>query len=307
MKIAPFFLALGLFVQATAFATPLPTQPLVEVVGFDYQGEQCQQLNLEEGPFIIEDGDEQILEIPFGTSFDAFTDEHNYSVHNQCKVVVTLQVPEGYQVAPDYVTYLGAANISPAGKGTVMASYRLGGESLLAAADIFDGGFSGGFAVESPYATDGQWSGCGGEVELIADANIDVLRSQAVAEDGNSEILGEGLLCGYSLRPCESDPDTQRKKRDPNDPINGCSDKVIQSKSPGVTACYKQIENEILDGVNVASRHYFQCTGSKVECCKPSGSVTVCDDITPLTGETGGKPSQPGPIDPIGPAKPRIP
>ena len=299
MKIVPFFLALGLFVQTTAFATPLPTQPLLEVVDFDYQGEQCQQLNLEAGPFIVENGDEQSLEIPFGTSFDAFTDEQNYSVHNQCKVVVTLQVPEGYQVAPDYVTYLGTANISPEGKGTVMASYRLGGESLLAAAEIFDGGFSGGFAVESSYATDAQWSECGGEVELIADANIDLLRSQAVAEDGNSEILGEGLLCGYSLRPCDSDL-ARKPKRDQY----GCTVRQLQSKAPGVTACVAQIEQDILNGVK--NVHYLQCTGRKIECCQGDKDVTICEDAN-LTVPPGGKPSQPGPIDPIGPIKPSIP
>jgi hypothetical protein len=178
-------------------------------------GDQGQQLNLEEGPFIVENGDEQSLEIPFGTSFDAFTDEHNYRVNNHCTVEVTLKVPEGYQVAPDYVTYLGAANILPEGKGMVMASYRLAGASSPPAAEIFDGGFSGGFAVESLHATDPQWSECGGEVELIADANIDVLRSQAVAGIAESEISGEVLSCGYSLRPCDSDLARKKPTKDP--------------------------------------------------------------------------------------------
>ena len=303
MKIALFFLALGLFVQVTAFATPLPTQPLLEVVDFDYQGEQCQQLNLEEGPFIVENGDEQSLEIPFGTSFDAFTDEHNYHVQNHCKVVVILKVPEGYQVAPDYVTYLGAADIAPKGKGMVMASYLLAGASSPPAAEMFDGGFIGSFAVESPQATDPQWSECGGEVELIADANIDVLRSQAVAGIANSEISGDGLTCGYSLRPCDSD--LAREK--PRDPQNGCPDEFVQSKSPGVTACYEKIHQEIRDGVK--NGHYFECTGTTIACCKPlSRNVAICQDVTPLTGQPGGdKPSQPGPIDPIGPAAPTIP
>jgi hypothetical protein len=310
MKIAPFFLALGLFMQTTVFATPLPTQPLLEIVDFDYQGEQCQQLNsdLEYEPSIVENEDEQVLEIPFGTSFDAFTDEHNYQVVKPCKVEVTLKVPEGYQVAPNYVTYLGAAIISPEGTGTVTAHYSLAGEVSPKAVETFPGGFADGFVVKSPYATDSQWSECGGEVELIAIASINVFRSPTEAGIADTEILADMLLLGYSLRPCDSDPNTQRKKRNPNDPINGCPDEVIQSQSPGVTACYQHIENEILDGVNVNSRHYFECTGTTVECCKPiSRNVAICHDVTPLTGVPGGKPSQPGPIDPIGPTKPTIP
>lgn len=52
------------------------------------------------------------MEIPFGTSFEAFTEEHNYRVQNHCTVAVTLKVFEGCQVAPDCLTYLGATSIS---------------------------------------------------------------------------------------------------------------------------------------------------------------------------------------------------
>lgn len=204
MKIAPFLLALGLLVQTTAFAT----QPLLEVIDFKYVGKQCEQLNLEEVPFIVENGDEQSLEIPFGTSFDAFTDEHNYRVRNRCKVEVTLKVPEGYQVAPDYVTYLGSADISPYGSGTVTARYRLAGESSPTAVETFPGGFVDGFEVESPHETDPQWSQCGGEITLIADSDIVVRRAQAEAGIADSEILVDDaigkqvLSCGYTLQPC---------------------------------------------------------------------------------------------------------
>jgi len=203
-KIAPFFLALGLFVQTTAFAT----QPLLEIVDFEYKGKQCQQLNLEEEPYFVENEDEQILEIPFGTSFDAFTDEHNDRVRNRCKVHITLKVPEGYRVAPDYVTYLGSADISPEGRGTVTARYRLAGKSSPTAVQTFDGGFIGGFEVESPHATNLQYSQCGGEVELIADSDIVVRRSQAEAGIANSEILVDDaigkqvLTCGLHLEEC---------------------------------------------------------------------------------------------------------
>jgi len=205
MKIAPFLLALGLFVQTTAFATP----PLLEVINFEYKGQQCEVLNDEEVPSIVEVGDEQSLEIPFGTSFEAITDEHNYRVRNRCTVHVTLKVPEGYQVAPNYVTYQGSADISPEGKGTVTARYRLAGIPSLAALENFPGGFADGFLVESPHQeTHPEWSECGGEVELIADANIVARRSYAEAGIAESEILVDDaigkqvLSCGYSLRPC---------------------------------------------------------------------------------------------------------
>jgi hypothetical protein len=208
MKIAPFFLALGLLVQTTAFAT----QPLLEVIDFKYIGAQCEELNTNtaETPNIVlsVDEQEQSLEIPFGTSFDAFTDEDNYRVRNRCKVEVKLKVPEGYQVAPDYVTYLGAADISPEGRGTVTARYRLAGEPSPTAVEIFPGGFVDGFEVESPHAIDPQWSQCGGELDLIADANIVVTRSQAEAGIADSSIyvddaIGKQVLsCGYTLQPC---------------------------------------------------------------------------------------------------------
>jgi hypothetical protein len=63
--------------------------------------------------------------------------------------------------------------------------------------------------------------------------------------------------------------------------LNGCSIRQLNSKA--AKPCNKQIEDDLLNGVK--NSHYFQCTGSrkgkvvhpKMECCKDSGDVTVCD------------------------------
>ncbi len=62
----------------------------------------------------------------------------------------------------------------------------------------------------------------------------------------------------------------------PNNPMDGCTAKQIQSNA--AKRCNDQIGKDLMDNVPNENRHYFKCTGSKIECCQNGGDVTVCDE-----------------------------
>ncbi len=202
------FVSSMLFASLMVMHTAAWSNPLLEVVDVNFRGDQCQALNGQDGTVqLFEDEDEQVLEIFFGADFDAFTSPVEHRVRNRCRVEVTLQLPDDHQVAPAYINYLGAAGISPEGRGIVTARYRLAGKASPTALEVFPGGFSEGFIVQSPEVNRPRWSQCGGQITLIADANI--VAEQDPEEDESSFIIVDDALgnqvlsCGYSIRQCD--------------------------------------------------------------------------------------------------------
>ncbi len=200
MKFVMLFASLMVTHTAALGSSP----QLWELVGVVFLGDQCQALNDTEVPSIVQDGDAQTLEISFGQEFNAITDSDNPRVRNRCRVEVTFRVSDHYQVAPGFAIYPGAAGISPEGLGIVTARYRLGGIESPTIVETFPGGFAGDFAVMSPQVMQLQWSQCGGEITLFADANIVVQRAPEEREMADSEILIRSVMISVDrIRRCE--------------------------------------------------------------------------------------------------------
>lgn len=196
----------GLFIEMglIGLAAPVSAQhaPHFEVVDYEYYGD-CDNPFVE--PSIGADGN--TLEVPFeGSDFDAFAELPDRSDKAECVVFVTVRVPYGVRISPDFIDIVGEADLDEGARGRVSAQYRfLNGAQSPVAAVAYSGEFVGGVRVQSPRTREAGWSECGATEVTFRVSSAARVRLRGDAEFGEINMtngVGSQLVCGYHWSYC---------------------------------------------------------------------------------------------------------
>lgn len=120
--------------------------------------------------------------------FEAVTTPDAPRVRKNCVVKATIKAPPGYKLAPQTLSYEGAAKISETGSGNITARYYFTGHESLAGYQSFTSLYDDIFTV----STSGQYNSytaCGGQAEFNFMGDI-VARGSA--QDSSEVVVQRG-------------------------------------------------------------------------------------------------------------------
>lgn len=139
-------------------------------------------------------------------SMDAEADDAQPRVRKFCNIRQRITIPQGYKLAPNFLTYQGLTDIAQdGGSGNVSARYFLTGTQGVNGFRAFQAGEQGNFDV-STTAGHPQYTQCGGSIELNFLADI-TARTRPGQGSYSQVTLDRGIgyakfHCGVQVVPC---------------------------------------------------------------------------------------------------------